>query len=192
MAISILFIWVSRGCLVHDMGNQGTFVFKCFIVHIKFFKCSKNWLLISSYHLWIYCTFIFKAYSSPLEDPGISTAEKKLITSQSTAGEPVKTIPWKLILSKPPVWALIVSHFCHNWGTFILLTWMPTYYNQVILDTKFSASGSWTFSICTLKSFFEIGSEIQPNGVRPFLRSSLVHDGSFCKCWWLDRRYTCQ
>jgi len=29
------------------------------------------------------------------------------------------------------VWALIVSHFCHNWGTFILLTWMPTYYAQV-------------------------------------------------------------
>ncbi|OEL27569.1 putative anion transporter 1, chloroplastic [Dichanthelium oligosanthes] len=69
---------------------------------------------------------------TPLEDPGISAAEKKLITSQSTAGEPVKTIPWKLILSKPPVWALIVSHFCHNWGTFILLTWMPTYYNQVL------------------------------------------------------------
>lgn len=77
--------------------------------------------------------FFFKAYSSPLEDPGISAAEKKLIASQSTAGKPVKTIPWGLILSKPPVWALIVSHFCHNWGTFILLTWMPTYYNQVTL-----------------------------------------------------------
>lgn len=85
-----------------------------------------------------YCTFLFKAYSSPLEDPGISAAEKKLIASQSTAGEPVKTIPWRLILSKPPVWALIVSHFCHNWGTFILLTWMPTYYNQVTVNIKFS------------------------------------------------------
>ena len=41
-------------------------------------------------------------------------------------------IPWRLILSKRPVWALILSHFCHNWGTFILLTWMPTYYNQVL------------------------------------------------------------
>ena len=40
-------------------------------------------------------------------------------------------IPWRLLLSKPPVWALIISHFCHNWGTFILLTWMPSYYNQV-------------------------------------------------------------
>lgn len=45
--------------------------------------------------------------------------------------ESVSSIPWKLILSKPAVWALIISHFCHNWGTFILLTWMPTYYNQV-------------------------------------------------------------
>lgn len=43
----------------------------------------------------------------------------------------VQKIPWREILSKRPVWALILSHFCHNWGTFILLTWMPTYYNQV-------------------------------------------------------------
>lgn len=41
-------------------------------------------------------------------------------------------VPWKALLSKRPVWALILSHFCHNWGTFILLTWMPTYYNQVL------------------------------------------------------------
>ena len=44
--------------------------------------------------------------------------------------KPAQEIPWKLLLSKAPVWALIVCHFCHNWGTFILLTWMPTYYNQ--------------------------------------------------------------
>lgn len=51
--------------------------------------------------------------------------------------EPVTSIPWRLILSKAPVWALIISHFCHNWGTFILLTWMPTYYNQVIAISWF-------------------------------------------------------
>ncbi|KAJ3704525.1 hypothetical protein LUZ61_008230 [Rhynchospora tenuis] len=73
-----------------------------------------------------------KAYSSPLEDPGLSAEEKHLITTKSAIKEPVTSIPWRLILSKPPVWALIVSHFCHNWGTFILLTWMPTYYNQVL------------------------------------------------------------
>ena len=30
------------------------------------------------------------------------------------------------------MWAIIICHFCHNWGTFILLTWMPTYYCQVL------------------------------------------------------------
>lgn len=47
----------------------------------------------------------------------------------TTAGTTTK-IPWRQLLSKAPVWALIISHFCHNWGTFILLTWMPTYYAQ--------------------------------------------------------------
>lgn len=54
------------------------------------------------------------------------------ILGSSVSKEPVSVIPWRLILSKAPVWALIISHFCHNWGTFILLTWMPTYYNQVL------------------------------------------------------------
>ncbi|KAL6747732.1 sodium-dependent phosphate transport protein 1, chloroplastic [Haematococcus lacustris] len=49
-------------------------------------------------------------------------------------------IPWRALLSRSEVWAIIVCHFCHNWGTFILLTWMPTYYNQVLgLDLTKSA-----------------------------------------------------
>ena len=41
-------------------------------------------------------------------------------------------IPWGKIFRTPAVWAIIVAHFCHNWGLFIILTWMPTYYNQVL------------------------------------------------------------
>ncbi|CAH9123739.1 unnamed protein product [Cuscuta epithymum] len=85
-----------------------------------------------------------KAYSSPKEDPGLSMAEKKLIMGGSVSKEPVTNIPWRLILSKAPVWALIISHFCHNWGTFILLTWMPTYYNQVL---KFNLTESGLFCV---------------------------------------------
>lgn len=39
------------------------------------------------------------------------------------------------------VWAIILSHFCHNWGTFILLTWMPSYYSQV-LGLDLASSGT--------------------------------------------------
>ncbi|KAG0622446.1 hypothetical protein M758_3G097900 [Ceratodon purpureus] len=84
------------------------------------------------------------AFSSPAEDPSITEEEKKLIMGDSEPEAPVKNIPWGLLLSKAPVWALIVCHFCHNWGTFILLTWMPTYYNQVL---GFNLMESGLFSV---------------------------------------------
>ncbi|CAI2169632.1 3149_t:CDS:2 [Funneliformis geosporum] len=37
-------------------------------------------------------------------------------------------IPWKLILSRKEVWALLITYFCNSWGYFIMLTWLPTYY----------------------------------------------------------------
>ncbi|CAN1308909.1 Ascorbate transporter, chloroplastic [Linum perenne] len=97
------------------------------------------------------------AYSSPDLDPELSPQEKKLIMGGSTSKEPVSVIPWKLILSKPPVWALIISHFCHNWGTFILLTWMPTYYNQVL---KFNLTESGLLCVLpwlTMAAFANLG-----------------------------------
>ncbi|XP_050237801.1 ascorbate transporter, chloroplastic [Mercurialis annua] len=98
-----------------------------------------------------------KAYSSPNDDPELSIQEKKLILGGSVSKEPVSVIPWKLILSKAPVWALIISHFCHNWGTFILLTWMPTYYNQVL---KFNLTESGLFCVLpwlTMAFFANLG-----------------------------------
>ncbi|KAJ0914339.1 putative major facilitator superfamily, MFS transporter superfamily [Helianthus annuus] len=106
--------------------------------------------------LW-FAFWLSKAHSSPVEDPELSEEEKKHILGGSVSKEPVTSIPWKLILSKAPVWALIVSHFCHNWGTFILLTWMPTYYNQVL---KFNLTESGLLCVLpwlTMAVFANIG-----------------------------------
>ncbi|THG08757.1 hypothetical protein TEA_014039 [Camellia sinensis var. sinensis] len=95
--------------------------------------------------------------NSPNEDPELRAEEKRLILGGSNSKEPVTVIPWKLILSKAPVWALIISHFCHNWGTFILLTWMPTYYNQVL---KFNLTESGLLCVLpwlTMAVFANIG-----------------------------------
>jgi ACS family sodium-dependent inorganic phosphate cotransporter len=78
------------------------------------------------YYWWDRC-----AAASPKADPGIDSAELAYITRNTASSAAPTSIPWKLLLSKPATWALIICHFCHNWGTFILLTWMPTYYNQV-------------------------------------------------------------
>lgn len=104
-----------------------------------------------------FALWIKKAYSSPEEDPELTEQEKRVIFSGSVSKEPVTVIPWRLILSKAPVWALIISHFCHNWGTFILLTWMPTYYNQVL---KFNLTESGLLCVLpwlTMAVFANIG-----------------------------------
>ncbi|KAL0373677.1 UNVERIFIED_CONTAM: putative anion transporter 4, chloroplastic [Sesamum radiatum] len=104
-----------------------------------------------------FALWLSKAHSSPEEDPNLSLEEKKLILGGSISKEPVSRIPWKKILSKAPVWALIISHFCHNWGTFILLTWMPTYYNQVL---KFNLTESGLLCVLpwlTMAVFANIG-----------------------------------
>ncbi|KAH7864415.1 hypothetical protein Vadar_029368 [Vaccinium darrowii] len=104
-----------------------------------------------------FAIWLNKARSSPQEDPELSAVEKRLILGSSKAEEPVTVIPWKLILSKGPVWALIISHFCHNWGTFILLTWMPTYYNQVL---KFNLTESGLLCVLpwlTMAVFANVG-----------------------------------
>ncbi|KAH9701642.1 Sodium-dependent phosphate transport protein 1 [Citrus sinensis] len=112
------------------LGSVTGLAFSPFLIH-RFGWPSVFYSFGSLGTVW-FTVWLSKAHSSPAEDPQLRPAEKKLIVSSCASKEPVKTIPWGLILSKPPVWALIVSHFCHNWGTFILLTWMPTYYNQVL------------------------------------------------------------
>ncbi|KAK8474572.1 hypothetical protein V6N12_024862 [Hibiscus sabdariffa] len=117
------------------LGSVTGLAFSPILIH-KFGWPSVFYSFGSLGSIW-FALWLKKAYSSPDEDPELSKEEKKLIMGGSISKEPVKVIPWRLILSKAPVWALIISHFCHNWGTFILLTWMPTYYNQIMQSIGF-------------------------------------------------------
>lgn len=61
----------------------------------------------------------FLASSSPQVSPTISEPELSYITDSLSdrAARPVpKDIPWRLLLSKKPTWAIIVAHFCSTWG----------------------------------------------------------------------------
>ncbi|EOX95935.1 Major facilitator superfamily protein isoform 1 [Theobroma cacao] len=137
------------------LGSVTGLAFSPILIH-KFGWPSVFYSFGSLGSIW-FALWLRKAYSSPNEDPKLSKEEKKLIMGGSISKEPVKIIPWRLILSKAPVWALIISHFCHNWGTFILLTWMPTYYNQVL---KFNLTESGLFCVLpwlTMAAFANIG-----------------------------------
>lgn len=43
-----------------------------------------------------------------------------------------KSVPWGLFLRSGPVWAVIIAHFCYNWGYYTLLAWLPSYFELAL------------------------------------------------------------
>jgi ACS family sodium-dependent inorganic phosphate cotransporter len=58
-------------------------------------------------------------------------------SSKGAANEDDKRVPWRRILRQKAVWAIIVAHFCNNWGLYVLLAWLPSYFSsQLHIDLR--------------------------------------------------------
>lgn len=90
---------------------------------------------------------------SPDEHPRISEEELQLIQGDAEVTE-TPPPPIKALLKTPAVWAIIIGHFCANWGTYVLLAWMPTYINKG-LGVDFASVGIFTM-IPSLFSFLAL------------------------------------
>ncbi|XP_063620992.1 vesicular glutamate transporter 1 [Cydia splendana] len=79
---------------------------------------------------------------SPEKDPRISPAELKYIQdsrgTQAIEGSKIKH-PWRAMLTSGPVWAIVMAHFSENWGFYTLLTFLPTFMQDVF---KFETSAT--------------------------------------------------
>ncbi len=51
-------------------------------------------------------------------------------------------IPWLHLLRSPAVWAIVIAHFCNNWGFYTLLTCMPTYFKQALPSLQINSAVS--------------------------------------------------
>jgi len=77
---------------------------------------------------YIWCVFWLRlAANRPEEHKTIHPQELEYIKANRPEVPPVVKTPWKAILSKVQVWALVINHFCVSWGFFMFLTWLPTY-----------------------------------------------------------------
>ncbi len=81
--------------------------------------------------------------SFPADHPEISDEELKIIAADELPDDAAKKLPWGSFFKSTAVWAIIVAHFCANWGTYVLLAWLPTYVNKG-LGVDFSAVGLWS------------------------------------------------
>lgn len=62
----------------------------------------------------------------------VSSAPPRRKTTLNKPEKESEPTPWGILLRNKAVWAIVVAHFCHNWGLFIMLTWMPSYFNSAL------------------------------------------------------------
>ena len=72
----------------------------------------------------------FLVSDEPAKDSRMGEAEREMFRYENGKGEAgdSEPIPWRALLTKKPVWAIIVTHFCNNWGLYVLLSWLPSYF----------------------------------------------------------------
>ncbi|ONK55105.1 uncharacterized protein A4U43_UnF7610 [Asparagus officinalis] len=88
--------------------------------------------------LWV-LVWLAATSSTPAQHPCISRYEidyinksQKLLTNhRKVPGQSTIIPPFKKLLSKMPTWALISANAMHSWGYFVILSWMPIYFNTI-------------------------------------------------------------
>ncbi|XVF46673.1 hypothetical protein PTKIN_Ptkin03bG0046800 [Pterospermum kingtungense] len=100
-------------------------VFGPFVI---FGLCGFLWVLV-----WLSATS-----STPNRSPQISKYELEYIMNERQKSQAVENNPktkmippFRRLLSKMPTWSLIVANSMHSWGFFVILSWMPIYFNSV-------------------------------------------------------------
>ena len=61
------------------------------------------------------------------------TARKAVGKVGEGAGESGRAVMWRL-MTHPATWAIFVASMANNFGYFIMLSWMPLYFNKVRAD----------------------------------------------------------
>ena len=104
------------------------------------YLCHISWTLVlyilGCATIFWYIAYWFTVYSSPDEHPRISDNEKSYIRQNTIASKQglqkkIK-IPWKKILTSPPVLGLTVAHFTFAWNFYTVNVGIPLYMHDVL------------------------------------------------------------
>ncbi|MBM4382611.1 MAG: ACS family MFS transporter [Deltaproteobacteria bacterium] len=68
--------------------------------------------------------------SGPELHPRVSEAELREMRAEAGGTAAPAAPPMGKLLSSTAVWAIVVGHFCNNWGGYVMLSWSPTYFHE--------------------------------------------------------------
>jgi ACS family sodium-dependent inorganic phosphate cotransporter len=92
--------------------------------------------------IWVVLWLLFGA-SSPEQHPTITAAERRHIVEGRGASLERGRIPWRVLLTRAPIWGLIVTTFSVAWMVWLFVAWLPTY----LMEThKFSLRESGIYA----------------------------------------------
>ncbi|KAL4223208.1 hypothetical protein ACF0H5_016680 [Mactra antiquata] len=121
--------------------------------------------------IFIVCWWIF-VYDNPETHPRISEAERNLIISSNgiqILPNKRPSIPWKKILTYPPLYVTYTAHICDNWTYYLLITSLPQYLHDC-LHFDIQSNG---FLACLPYITFLIG-VIMAGSIADFIRAKNV------------------
>jgi MFS transporter, ACS family, solute carrier family 17 (sodium-dependent inorganic phosphate cotransporter), other len=94
--------------------------------------------------LWV-AVWMLKAADRPEALGSIAPEELAQIVAARNAEPRAGAVPWAAIAREPAVWAIILAHFCSNFGFNILLLWLPTYLSHQF-DVTLARVGVWSLA----------------------------------------------
>lgn len=96
--------------------------------------CAIMWALLFAY---------FGADEPESPNSGVCAAELEYILANRRPIDSSKHVPWRQILCCRPFWGTVVSHVCYNYGFFVALGWLPSYFADAF-HVNYSQMGLFT------------------------------------------------
>jgi MFS family permease len=67
------------------------------------------------------------------------------------------SIPWRSLLSSPAVWAIVINNFTFHYALYVLMNWLPTYFDQGLGASLESLGVSKTVPYLNMFLFSNVG-----------------------------------
>jgi ACS family sodium-dependent inorganic phosphate cotransporter len=80
--------------------------------------------------LWAGAWFL-RVEGDPARDPRLGDAERALLAVPARASLRHEPVPWRGLLLRAPVLAIVATHFATTWNLYVLLSWLPSYFRDV-------------------------------------------------------------
>jgi ACS family sodium-dependent inorganic phosphate cotransporter len=86
--------------------------------------------------------WLARVSNDPRHDKHISAQELELLQDGTGAQQVPAGTSVRELLTRPPVWAIFIAHFCNNWGLYLLIAWLPSYFRDA-MGLSFANAGMY-------------------------------------------------